>query len=223
MTDTGPEVGSSLIDEVADRLREMIISGEVAPGEKIPIRMIEERLGVSHIPIREALRRLEAEHLVTNIPRRGAIATPVSVEQLMELYDFRRLIEPEIAVRAAHNMTVDDLAALEACLATLDGALESDPASDDFIRADREFHWAVLAPGATPLVERTLVPLWQMCERYVRLGMRVHGTPTRTRKHHHAIYQAVRKRDDDAIRHAIETHLALTEGAFRAARSPAVG
>src|SRR5579859_5475066 len=90
----------TLAGEVADRLRIDILHGTIRPGERIVVADVERRFGVSHIPIREALRRLEAEGLVELSPNRATIATGLALEDLADLYDLRRLLEGQVAFRA---------------------------------------------------------------------------------------------------------------------------
>jgi DNA-binding GntR family transcriptional regulator len=202
----------SLADVVVDYLRSAIIRGDIAPGARINIKEVQERFDVSHIPVREALRQLEAENLVVNIPRRGSIASPVSVDDLVSLYDLRRLIEPEVAARAARHMDDGRMRLVEQALAAVDA---SDRNSTKFIAADRAFHWKILEPGATPLIQRTLAQLWQSSERFVRIGLRVPTTAARTRQQHHEIVDAVRARDERTVRSAYRRHLTLTEDVVR--------
>lgn len=203
----------SINETITERLRQAVISGELPPGERIQIRELEERFGVSHIPIREALRRIEAEDLVQTLPRRGVIATPLSSEKLHEIYFLRRVLEPAIAERAASRMSDEALDSMEKRLASLQQATKKTPATDAFIAADQDFHWSVLAPGSSQLVERVVRQLWQLSERYVRLGMTRHGTPEKTMFQHKAILEAIKRREPEAIHIAIATHLELTEEA----------
>ena len=90
----GPGGQGSIQDVIEAELRERILVGDIEPGGRINVRQLEQHFGVSHIPIREAIHRLEAEGLVVNVPRRGAIAAGVSLKELDEIYDLRRILEP---------------------------------------------------------------------------------------------------------------------------------
>jgi len=205
---------SSLVEDVTERLREALLNGDVSPGQRLLMRELEERFGVSHIPIREALRRLEAEGLVENVPQRGAVATPISLEQLAELYDLRRIIECRVAARAVPGFTPERLAALRDAFARLD-AVAGDPGSDAFLQAHREFHWAMLAPGASDLIERTLRQLWQGTERYVRLSAtRLHTAETARAQHRHLL-ELCERGDRRRLSVDMGAHLHVTEDAIR--------
>ena len=90
----GPGGQGTIQDVIEAELRERILVGDIEPGGRINVRQLEQHFGVSHIPIREAIHRLEAEGLVVNVPRRGAIAAGVSLKELDEIYDLRRILEP---------------------------------------------------------------------------------------------------------------------------------
>ena len=165
-----PKTPTSLPGAVADELRGLILDGTIKPGERINVRDFERRLAVSHIPIREAIRLLEAEGLVESRPNVGAVATEVSLRELEDVYDLRRIIEPTVAARAVGRMSKTHLAELHATLDALHALKEAnDEMDDDYIAAHRRFHRALLAPGATPVIERSLDRLWRMTERYMRL------------------------------------------------------
>lgn len=207
-------VGGSLVDVIVRHLRERIVTGKIAPGQKIVIRKVQEEFDISHIPVREALGRLEAEGLVVNMPRRGAIAAPVSVAELVDIYDLRRMIEPEIAVRSAKVMTDHQLDAVRSALASTDSAAKA-PTSKRFISSNRRFHEALLAPKSNPTILRTLSHLWRMSDRYLRLGMAIPDSVEVTCRQHHEIFKAMCSRDEGAIRQAITDHLTLADDAIR--------
>ncbi len=206
---------ATLVDEVLGRLRELLLSGEIGPGERLRMRYLQERFGVSHIPIREALRTLESEGLVENQPQRGAVATDVSLGVLSELYDVRRLLEPPIARRAAAKFTDQDLAELETALQRLERS-EPELESGDFYRAHREFHRLVLQPGSTPMTERILNPLWGIAERFVRLTVATYHTESEVaHTQHRSIFEACAARDPVVGDRLLE-HLHVTEDFVRA-------
>lgn len=130
---------SSLGDEIADRLRRQIMTGIIMPGQRIYSRDLQHDFGVSHIPIREALRSLEAEGLVHSTPSRGIVAANVGLEEPSEIWDLRRIVEGQVARRAAASVNGDHLAKVNSALLELQRALH------DMCRP-REFN--TLASGA---------------------------------------------------------------------------
>src|SRR5438477_9279569 len=90
----------SVVDDVTVRLRRALLAGEIRPGEPIKVAELEKAFGVSHIPIREAVRRLESEGLVVARPQRAAVAAGVDLHDLRGLYDLRRIVECDVIHRA---------------------------------------------------------------------------------------------------------------------------
>jgi len=207
-------VGSSLVDALVRHLREQILTGRIAPGEKIVIRKVQEEFDISHIPVREALGRLAAEDLVVNVPRRGALAAPVSAKELVDIYDLRRIIEPEVAVRSARVMDAGHVVTIRAALASTDSASKS-PTSGRFLTANRWFPEAIMSPVSNPTIMRTLSHLWRMSDRYLRLGMAIPDSVEVTCRQHHDIFDALRSGKDDAIRTAVGVHLTLADATIR--------
>lgn len=208
-----PATGGSATaaDWITPEIRGLIINGVIRPGERISVKSLEKRFGVSHIPIREALRQLEAEGLVTLLPQRGAIATRVSSQELEDVYDLRRIIEPEVARRAAQRATPADHALLKSAMQRL---RDNEPAGHDrFFDAHWDFHWAVLRPGATAEIDRTLHQLWKTSERYIKL---TRGSASDEAHHQHELITAAFVNADAAgLSDLVSRHLLLTGGAIR--------
>jgi DNA-binding GntR family transcriptional regulator len=202
----------SLVDNVTERLRAALLSGEIQPGERIRVTALEKRFGVSHIPIREALRRLETEGLVVTLPQRTAVAAGVDVADLDGLYDLRRMIEGEVAERAARLMTPEALAKLKDALAALEEAA-TDVSSPLFWQRHNEFHWALLEPAATAWVRRVLEQAWSAAERYVRLF--VSETVDRAMREHRGLVTACERGQPERVRELLLAHLDRSERTIR--------
>jgi DNA-binding GntR family transcriptional regulator len=204
----------SLVDDVTERLRSALLIGEIQPGERIRVTELEKRFGVSHIPIREALRRLESEGLVVRLPQRAAVAAGVALDDLEGLYDLRRLIEGQVARRAVERMTDDDLARIREAAEALEGAAD-DPDSPAFWQLHSEFHWVILQPGGSDWIRRVLDQLWQAAERYVRLFVSTFGPVDDALSQHRGLVAACEARDADALYERLIEHLDLTERTVR--------
>ena len=109
-------IPETMVDGITERLRRAIITGTIRPGERIRVAELERKFGVSHIPIREALRRLQSEGFVEISPRRTTIAAGVDLADLANIYDLRRIIEIEIGRRALSRMTKSDIDAVRRAL-----------------------------------------------------------------------------------------------------------
>lgn len=204
----------TLVDNVAERLRGDLVSGAIEPGERILVSALEKRFGVSHIPIREALRRLEAEGFVKTMPQRGTVAAEVDLDDLQGLYDLRRLLEGPVVRRAIEVATPADVAAMRAALAALE-KVAADPRSPLFFKRHRDFHWSLLEPGANDWVRRVLDQVWLAAERYVRIF--VSATVARAMREHRGLVAAAESGDAALTEQLLIAHLDGTERTVREA------
>ena len=204
--------GTSIQSRIENDLREQILHGSIKPGGRINVRQLEKVFGVSHIPIREAMRRLEAEGLVVNVPQRGAVAAAASLSELDDVYDLRRIVEPPVVRRAVSKMDDGDRAVMTAAFLRLDRA-EKGAKDIPFSEAHWDFHWSVIGPGATGEIERLVHKLWRVADRYVRLTKAV--VVDVAHEHHSQIYEACLAGDGDAAATVLETHLHLTGNVLR--------
>ena len=207
----------SMVDNVTERLRRDLLAGEIKPGERIKIAELEKRFGVSHIPIREAVRRLETEGLIVAMPQRAAVAASVDLDDLSGLYDLRRIIECEVIRRSAEAMTPEQVNAVRSALETLE-AVANDHDSPRFWDLHRDFHWALLEPGATAWIERVLDQIWLASQRYVRLF--VSETVDDAMRDHRALLDCCEQRDGAGAAELLRRHLDRTELAVRKAFVP---
>src|SRR5215217_912423 len=106
--------GATTPDRIAETLREEILRGAVAPGQPLRQEELAERFGVSRLPVRDALLRLEAQGLVHVYPNRGAFVISLSVDEVREIYEMRILLEGDIIERAVPRMTADDWRLIDA-------------------------------------------------------------------------------------------------------------
>lgn len=202
-----------LPDRIEADLRDQIMHGRIPPGARINVRRLESVYGVSHIPIREAVRRLEGEGLVVNLPKRGVVAAEVSLRELDEVYDLRRIVEPSVIRRAVGRAGPDALARLADAFAALEQA-EAGLATTDFSDTHWNFHWGLLEPGATGEIERLVHKLWRVADRYVRITRSV--AVDVAAEQHHQLHDAYRHGDGDLAAEILERHLHLTGDALRA-------
>ena len=158
----------SLVDLAIAQIRRSILSGQLRPGQACSLRGLAGQLGISFIPVREALRGLEREGLVVINPGRSALVAPLDPEDLRSLCQLRRRIEPELAASACSLITPTDLDAQEH---RLDVAGQQGTAPHDRYEAHRELLRALLRPSATAWDLRLLQMLWYATERYLRLGL----------------------------------------------------
>lgn len=207
-----PVPQDSIVDRVTAEIRRSILTGVLAPGEPFSISGLAEQLEVSHIPIREALRRLESQGLLRLRAGRSAIVAPIDPEELRSIYRLRHLLEPDLAARSAKVFTREDLARLEKALE----AYRLDLRTPDLaLGRHQEFHLALLSPGASEWDLRILTMLWQVSERYVRLvfsnELLDRSTGDRLVRLHEPLVELARNGTADQLRKAVKAHLSENE------------
>lgn len=155
---------SSAVDLVTAEIRRAVLTGSLAAGQQFSIRDLAGQLGVSHIPIREALRRLESQGLIILRPARSAEVASLTTADLEAIYRLRYVIEPPLAAASVGRHDASHVAILRRLL---EGSRDEDP---DFAwQAHYDFHAALVHPAATPWDERVLETLWTAAERYTHL------------------------------------------------------
>ncbi len=179
-----------LIDEVYERLKAAILSGELAAGEPLAQEQLAERLGVSRQPVSHALRLLLSEGLVTERGRRGLMVAPVEPERLRDLYQVRAALDALAARLAAERVAAGAAVDLSAELgagsrALADGGLEA------LIAADVGFHRAVYAASGNPAVAETAEAAWPHFQRSMGLVLGDPAYRLRAWLEHEAIAGAI--------------------------------
>lgn len=155
---------SSAVDLVTAEIRRAVLTGSLAAGQQFSIRDLASQLGVSHIPIREALRRLESQGLIILRPARSAEVASLTTPDLDAIYRLRYVIEPPLA---AASVGQHDAAHVAVLRGLLEGSRDEDP--ELAWQAHYDFHAALVHPAATPWDERVLQTLWTAAERYTHL------------------------------------------------------
>lgn len=161
-----PIVHQSLVDRVTEELHRAILNGDLPPGSTVSIVDLCERFSISHIPVREALRRLESEGVISLRPGRSALVASVTAEELSNIYGLRKLIEGELCTRAAKTMTPERLAEAEEALAEY-VEVEREPAA--LAAKHHAFHEAMLLDEIGPADAAVLRLLWKASDRYLHL------------------------------------------------------
>ncbi len=149
-----PEERPTIADSVAARLRELILTGKLPPGTPLRLTQVATRMGVSVMPIREAIRILESERLVTIEPRRGASVAHLSIDDIEELYAVRGALEALAAKHGTRAIGAKDIKAMRGEFAAMTRASQAGD-TGAFLAHDRRFHALLYAAsGRTQLVAR---------------------------------------------------------------------
>ena len=188
-----------------ESLRAMIVSGQLAPGERVNQDQVAASVGTSVAPLREALRVLEQEGQVTYRPRRGYFVTELRAEDLREIYELRRVLEE----RAARLVlpTLDEDAFERIALAARD--CYDAAAADDVIaelEANRRFHFALLASPDQPHTMRLIRTLWESTEAYRAMYYNSPAERRRSIEAHDRIMAAMRAGDADRLVAEMDAH-----------------
>ncbi|MDR5675815.1 MAG: GntR family transcriptional regulator [Armatimonadota bacterium] len=190
---------------VADVLREAILRGILLAGQQLRQDEIARELGVSHIPVREALRQLEAEGLVRLRPYRGFEVSELSPEEVEELYEIRIPLECQALRLAFPHLTDEDLERAERILDAIDA--EGDPSA--WSELNTEFHAVLYSPSRRQRLLNLIRTLRTNVDRYLRLYISVMQRKQYSQREHRKILEAVRRRDAAGAVAALEEHLGI--------------
>ena len=196
------DVQMSLVDVSKDYIRARITSGEFPPGFRLKERDLSAELGISRIPIREAVRDLSTEGFVTMLPRRGALVTELVPEDLDDIFEVRMALEVTECVLAAQRATDAEVARLRACVTAANEAM----ATGDRNAVDAsngEFHDVLVEMGHNPVLAQVLEPLRNRIQWLLRQNQDV-GAICRE---HGQIAEAIAARDVDLARRLARIHV----------------
>jgi DNA-binding GntR family transcriptional regulator len=193
---------------IADSLRTAILAGSYRPGERIRQEDVAARSGASRIPVREALRMLDAEGLVTLVANSGAWVTKLSLAECQETYLIRERLEPLLlrtSMRCLDDAVIERMGELAA-------EMEAAAGVDSFMRADREFHLSSYSGAASGEMWQIIHRMWNTTQHYRReytrlaagLGMSV------THMEHHLLVDCLRRQDPDDAERILVTHIRRT-------------
>jgi DNA-binding GntR family transcriptional regulator len=196
----------TVVAMAADRLREKILRGDYPEGKALRQDALASELGVSRIPIREALRQLEVEGLVTFSPHVGAVVSTLSLGEIMELFEMRALLETDLLRRSLPEITTVDL---ERAADVLDAYEAAFKAGDVATWGDLNwrFHSTLLGATDRPLTMGILQTLHNQSDRYTRLQLSLTHGESRAAEEHRAILQSARERDVDTACVLLHSHI----------------
>jgi DNA-binding GntR family transcriptional regulator len=193
-------------ESVARALREKIILGEIKAGAPLRQDRIAAEFGVSHIPVREALKELVADGLAVFVKNRGVVVSELSADVAWELTEYRCLLEGQMARWAVPLMTKRDLAEAKDILDRLDR--ETDVA--EILRLNTAFHAAIFRPANRPFFLKSVESVRTNLSRYWRLAWEELGHKPRSQQEHRKILALCRKKDAEAVGREMEDHIRET-------------
>ncbi len=189
---------------IADAIRSSILRGHFSPGEKLDQQDIANELAVSRIPVREALRTLDAEGLVTLIPNRGAIVTERTATELSELYFIRGLLEGIAAERAAVDIDDARVEKMGAIIAEADVT----EGLEDLLALNNDFHMTLYSAYPQPKTIELIQQLRNTVAPYNRIYLDLAGSNKAAAwEDHQRIYEACLARDAQLANSETKRHL----------------
>ncbi|PMS18317.1 GntR family transcriptional regulator [Trinickia dabaoshanensis] len=197
-----PKIDSTA-DALAQSLRESIANGELHDGMRLVERELAGRFSVSRIPLREALKKLEAEGLIEIYPNRGAVVRALEPSDVEEIYAMRMLLEGDAIYRAVKRMDEETLVRAELVHRLLGKTKTADKQGE----LNREFHELLYAPCGNGRQLKAIRELRGQVERYERLQSMLLADTEAFQHEHAAILQACRERDARGARAMTVAHL----------------
>lgn len=205
-------VRTTTVDLVTTALRQRIVGGELAPGEVVRQELLADDLGVSRAPIREAITRLVAEGLLTNVPHKGAYVTELSIDEVREIFEVRLRLEPWLFSEAIGRITETEIDKAERLIQEMD---QAEPGM--WGQLNWHLHETLYLPSRRDITLQMLRVLHDRSDRYLRF--QVAQVPIREQSHaeHMGLVAACRKKDAKLGAKLLEQHVKLASRQIEAA------
>src|SRR6185503_19698841 len=205
----------TLWQRVYDHLRTEILTGRLEPGAELAEVALSEQLGVSRGPLREAIGRLATEGLVTVRPRRGAVVTPLSKEEFLELYQVREALERMAVKLAVPLLQPDDIAALQALIDEMAARADRNDVAA-FFEANGAFHARLVDASGNTRLRDLYRQLLDQLGRYRRQSLQLRGNLQRSVAEHAAILRAAKRGDAERAAHLMSEHIRVPQRGLKA-------
>src|SRR5690606_17556207 len=190
----------SVPEQIAHRICTAILSGELKQGQRVAEIPLAQSFNVSRGPVREAVRILEHEGLVTFSPRRGAQVTELSTEEVEQLFDIRAALSALAAQSAASNISVDDLALLEDLTARLTHAAETSDEVRDYTMLSAQAGQVLARAANNPRLLALIQSLSRQTLRYAQLGLSTRKRRQESANCWRALFEAIKAGDGERAR-----------------------
>ena len=201
---------NTLQDHVYRQLCELILNGEIAPGQLITIQSLSDAFGVSAMPVREALQRLTAARVLTVISSRSIGIPRLTSERLSDLRRVRLEIESLAAVWATPNIGDDEMIELEAIVGAMEKAARAGD-NKQYLRCNRAFHFKIYQAARSDALIAIVETLWLQISPYFHL-LHASGNYFKANEQHEIMLSAIRARDEAAVSLAVRNDI---EAAYR--------
>jgi DNA-binding GntR family transcriptional regulator len=197
-----------LSERISDEIRRAVLAGELEPGSRVRQEELATRFGASRIPVREALRQLESEGLVTLVPNSGAWIAKVDVPECIEMYRIRERLEPMALEESVPRLTDGDIQRLE----QLTAAIEVTTEVEQFLRLDRDLHLLSYSRAEMPRLLEMIERFWNTTQHYRRAYFKLIERSGHWIIHaqHRLMMEAMRRRDGEEASHILQGHIRRT-------------
>ena len=197
----------TLSEAAAEEIRGRILGGTYAPGMRLRQEELAVELGMSRIPVREALVLLESEGILSILPHRGAVVVELSMDEIEELFNMRLLLEPFLFLKSAPHLTPDDFRVLEENLVEYSASMEEVNA-DAWNDLNTEFHMTLYRHARSPRVTATVQNLLTECDRHTRIQLsNIKSDRTRAVNEHKKILAHCKKGEFEQGAALMRTHI----------------
>ncbi len=196
-----------LRDKIADFIRDLIISGDVKPGEKLTEESISKQLGISRTPLREALLKLQSEGLVKVLPRRGAVVEEISKEDANETYLIKSVLEALAGKLAVENITQDEIEKLIEINNEIQKISKSRKQDyNQILKLNSEFHRIIINASKSPKLIKYIEELRKLTLRYNSMYLALLDHINDSILEHEKIIKALKKKDGEQVESLIKKH-----------------
>jgi DNA-binding GntR family transcriptional regulator len=198
-------MGLTTHEEVYRRLRGQILFGGIQPGSAVTLRGLADQLGVSPMPVREAVRRLIAERALLLQDNRRVLVPPMTRDTFDQILFARRALEPELASRALAHLTAADIEAIQAIDRAIDRAMQAGD-TEAYMRSNYQFHFAIYRRSEAATLVALVESIWLQFGPFMRTAYGRIGTST-IEDHHEFALAAMKARDAAGLRAAIDADI----------------
>lgn len=213
-TGPAPLENRTLREQVADHLREEILSSRLAPGDELGEVALARSLGISRGPLREALGQLAAEGLVTIVPRRGAVVKSLTRREFIDAYQVREALESLAIKLAVPRLSDADKRQLHRMSADMERAAGAGD-TDRFFEINRRFHASLVRASGNQKLEEVHGQLVAQMGRLMKQSVELRGGMQQSAAEHRAILEAVDAGDPLRAARLLEEHIEVPQRMLR--------
>jgi len=200
-----------LSEKVYKALKQDIIRGVHPPGEPLVEKELAKRYRASRTPVREAALRLQEDRLLQIVPNRGYFVSPITLQELNDVYEFRIAIECEAAELAARKATDIELLNELSELADTSYRADSVASYSEFIEADTEFHVGIARLSRNQMLVRAISEARSQMERIMYAAIDIHYYGEVPTREHQEIIKTIRQHDPEAARRSMHDHISQSK------------